>query len=1013
MKKLLLPFFIACFNCFLIDASRGQIVSPLGDTTICKGSSVVLEADDSYLYNWSTGELSRTITVSPNVTTSYDLRVFIPDRSIEMIQNGDFSQGNTGFSSEYGYVATASSSALWDEGKYAVGTNPNNYHSNFSSCSDYIGPAPDNMMIINGAPDEGVEIWSQTINVIPNTYYAFSTWFTSVHPDNPAELQFSIDGVLMGAPFKLSGTTCEWEEFYALWHSGSSTTADISIVNKNTIRSGNDYALDGISFNELKEIQDSRLITVIEPPSVNAGNDISVCEHQDIVLSGIATNYTSLQWTSSGDGVFNDSTSLDAIYTPGNGDKLVGSVFLSLTANPNSPCDPVSDQMQVTLTSAPSVDLGADQYFCGTGVVLLDAQNVGGSYLWNTGATSQSISVSTSGSYSVEVMFPNGCIDRDTVFFGFEQMPLVDLGPDQAVCAGTLITLDAGNPGASYLWNTGATTQQISVFEPGDYSVTVTNVHGCSSTDEMNLSWLPNPMVDLGPNQELASGGSIVLDAGKDVVSYLWNDGSVDRWLTVDQPGVYSVRVTDSNGCTAIDMVTVSDGSAFPPQVSLGDTIICEGNSVDLDAGSGFLFNWNTGDLTGKITVAPTETTTYSLRVFEPDESNQLIENGDFSNGNTGFDSDYFYCDDPLNVPCGQNKNIYTVNSNTQVLGGGFVTCSGVTGDSPDNVMIVKGAEANYTVWEQTVSVDPDSYYAFSVFVTNLHSNSYDEFLVRVNGMVVDRFYTNEPCEWDKFQSVFTSGVAETMHLSIENISTSGVGNGYGLDGFQLYKLTETGVDVTVEVVNTPLVNAGSDLSVCSTNSVSLSGAVSNSSSFEWSSSGDGSFSDPTLLTPNYNPGPNDVLNGFVNLSLTAQPTTPCLDPVADVMVVSLLPGPDVNLGIDRGICYGEVLQLDAGNLGVSYLWNDGSTNQTLVVSTSGTYSVTVTDANGCTASDEVVITVNSNPVVSLGADQAFCEGNSAILDAGNVGSTYLWSDGTTNQTLVASASGTYDVRVT
>jgi GEVED domain/Secretion system C-terminal sorting domain len=133
-----------------------------------------------------------------------------------------------------------------------------------------------------------------------------------------------------------------------------------------------------------------------------------------------------------------------------------------------------------------------------------------------------------------------------------------------------------------------------------------------------------------------------------------------------------------------------------------------------------------------------------------------------------------------------------------------------------------------------------------------------------------------------------------------------------------------------------------------------------------------------------------------------------CVD--ADSVQVAVNALPVVALGADVAQCGGTVL-LDAANAGSAYMWSDMTTAQTLTVSATGTYYVTVTDVNGCMSSDTAMITINAVPVVALGADSAQC-GGTITLDAGNAGSTYLWNDMTTAQTLVASASGSYDVTI-
>ena len=132
-------------------------------------------------------------------------------------------------------------------------------------------------------------------------------------------------------------------------------------------------------------------------------------------------------------------------------------------------------------------------------------------------------------------------------------MPFVNLGPDISVCAGYI--LDAGNPGDSYLWSTGETTQTIVVNTTGFYSVTVTDDLGFTSLDGLNITVLPSPSVDLG--SDLEECGSVVLDAGNPGASYFWNTGESDQVITVTSSGTYAVLVTNLTGCSARDTVEV------------------------------------------------------------------------------------------------------------------------------------------------------------------------------------------------------------------------------------------------------------------------------------------------------------------------------------------------------------------------------------------------------------------------------------------------------------------------
>jgi hypothetical protein len=129
---------------------------------------------------------------------------------------------------------------------------------------------------------------------------------------------------------------------------------------------------------------------------------------------------------------------------------------------------------------------------------------------------------------------------------------------------------------------------------------------------------------------------------------------------------------------------------------------------------------------------------------------------------------------------------------------------------------------------------------------------------------------------------------------------------------------------------------------------------------------------------------------------------------------LTINPAPVVNLGNDTTICSSSTpVGLNAGNSGSTYLWSTTATTQVILVSTSGTYFVSVTQ-NGCTTRDTITLTVRPNPVVNLGADTSLCAGQGGLtLNAGNIGSTYLWSTNDTTQTISVNASGTYFVRVT
>ncbi|GEM_PF-1120500 len=135
--------------------------------------------------------------------------------------------------------------------------------------------------------------------------------------------------------------------------------------------------------------------------------------------------------------------------------------------------------------------------------------------------------------------------------------PVIEVLEGPVVCRGDTARLTS-SPAAAYLWSNGATTQTISITEGGQYSLVIQNEAGCTSLPadslEITLNELPQP--DLGKDTSIAGDQTMVLDPG-DFNTYLWNDNSTESTLTVSQPGLYWVEVTDGFGCSNRDSIRI------------------------------------------------------------------------------------------------------------------------------------------------------------------------------------------------------------------------------------------------------------------------------------------------------------------------------------------------------------------------------------------------------------------------------------------------------------------------
>ncbi|MBL7954080.1 MAG: gliding motility-associated C-terminal domain-containing protein [Flavobacteriales bacterium] len=270
----------------------------------------------------------------------------------------------------------------------------------------------------------------------------------------------------------------------------------------------------------------------------------------------------------------------------------------------------VSTTFNVTLHPMPVVELGPNVSLCGVPQLALDAGNAGSTFAWSTGATTQQLMVTTSGTYSVQVTSPQGCASADAVTIALNALPVDEL-TNITSCITSPVTLNAGNPGATYLWSTGATTQSIQPGASGTYSVTVTTAQNCSATFDAVVDLVAEVTVDLGADTTICAGSTIPLDAGNAGLDILWSTGQTTNTIDVGEAGIYTVTV--SNGaCSASDQRVITVQTA--PVDVLADVSLCIGESVTLDAGNeGSTYLWNAGWTTRTITVETSGTYTVTI----------------------------------------------------------------------------------------------------------------------------------------------------------------------------------------------------------------------------------------------------------------------------------------------------------------------------------------------------------------------------------------------------------------
>jgi hypothetical protein len=267
------------------------------------------------------------------------------------------------------------------------------------------------------------------------------------------------------------------------------------------------------------------------------------------------------------------------------------------------------------LSATPTITTSGPVSFCQGGSVTLTS-SAGSSYLWSNGATTQSITVGSSGNYSVQITNANGCQSAASAAVSVTVNPLpstptITAGGPTTFCQGGSVVLTSST-GSSYLWSNGATTQSITVSSSGSYSVQVTNANGCqsgaSAATTVTVNPLPaTPTITTGGPTTFCQGGSVTLTSSAGS-SYLWGNGATTQSITVGSSGNYSVQVTNANGCqsgaSAATTVTVNPLPATPTITAGGPTTFCQGGSITLTSSAGSSYLWSNGATTQSITVA-------------------------------------------------------------------------------------------------------------------------------------------------------------------------------------------------------------------------------------------------------------------------------------------------------------------------------------------------------------------------------------------------------------------------
>lgn len=653
-------------NNFWFSLQANDLGVDLGsDTTLCQAGSRVdfqpLASDPNlFMTRWSPGAAVDDST-SLNTfgvfdrSTTLGLSVFtISD--VELIANGDFEQGNTLFRSDYTIgTSTSQIGPLALENTYAVTNDPQSWHRSFEDCPDHTGMGNRNMMIANGSGQSN-NVWCQdSIVVEPNADYVFSAWLVSMESVNPARMQFSINDEIFGDVLEANSQTCVWEQFFASWNSGDTSLAKICIVNINDNVSGNDFALDDISFRPLCVARDTIQVDVAELSAAWNGLMEICADEAPIALHTLLAPNTTLNGVWTLDGLALDTLN-PAEITPG-AHELIYRVEQAQCSEEQARTINILEVLSAGVALPPQ-----QLCFPGDEVVqlaeLLEGEDPGGVWTeisiipssggaFNVTDGSFDISGQTPGMYTFlyTQTAPVGCNSSEAeVNIQLSPAPIADAGPDMEFdCVIDMLTIggsgsDVGSE-FTYQWTAlngspinSPNEAMTEITRADTYTLRVENTQtGCFAEDEVVITATQSrPQLTASTVNISCPGaedGQILIESivdGQAPYTLTLNGDVVDAQqpLTGLSPGDYTLIAEDANGCKDTRQFNLAEpptpNLSISREILAGDTTLLQ-LDTDLPTNDIASVDWSPTACPNcfSLAVKPSSTTEYTAALID------------------------------------------------------------------------------------------------------------------------------------------------------------------------------------------------------------------------------------------------------------------------------------------------------------------------------------------------------------------------------------------------------------
>ena len=623
---------------------------------------------------------------------------------------------------------------------------------------------------------------------------------------------------------------------------------------------------------------------------------------------------------------------------------------------------------------------------------------------WSNGATTQDISGLGIGNYTLTVVDANSCQQVISQALTQPTQLTSTISASNVNCNGAsdgtvTFTVSGGTGSYTYLWNNGATTQNLTNVSGGTYTVVARDANGCSLSNTINVAEPAAVSISVSSTNVSCNGGSngsvtLTVNGGSGTITYSWNNGATTQNLVNVGAGTYSVSISDVNGCTATASATVTEPAALALNGTSSD-VSCFGGSngsVAITVNGGvfpYSYAWSSGATTQNINNV--SATTYLVTATDANGCNVT---GQFV----------------INAPTALTSSVIGTDVTCHGQANGTATLT-VGGGTPAYTY----SWSNFQITQNLVGLSGGTYY---VTITDANGCTKRDSVIisEPSAIVLGISSSNVSCNGGSNASVTTTvngGTNPISYLWNNNATTANLTNvgagsysvvitdGNGCTASASATVTQPAALVLNGTVANVLCSGGSNGSVA----ITVNGGVF-PYSYAWSN-GATTQNINNVSANTYTVTATDANSCNISASFTV--TSPSA-------ITSSVTGTNVT-------CHGQAngtatLTVGGGTSPYSYSWSNFQATQNLSGLSGGTYYVIITDANGCTRRDSVIITEPAAIVLGISSTNVNCNGGTngtvtTTVTGGTNPITYLWSNNATTANLSGVGAGNYSVVIT